>query len=405
MPLVNSLPLAQSGPWSATAPQQALELITTFNTDELLALQQPPNADVGWVDRGSHTSVSTGIVKVVHSMPQSAAMQEFTGGNNRKYHNLDVVAKALKPSARDLSYKIPMVFDVLGNGWKLMSPGEENTLIDFVGITGLGAIYVQSGRVEKARFAADLFYSSLYCTTGGITQTAPKKTSYPQGKSATGIALFSDGTGADGSVGAKHYANPVVATSARFTNVHFGFGAFEANFGASLVTMTQTPNGLYPDITSGARTSDVFGPTTMREKFWRMAVQDLVLTAEQVSSQAVAAAITNPFAYAKTMGITEENFIGTAFGPRTFWTVPHLDNHPYLIQNPTADFWINVDARPGVASWCQLACNSQAWTPIFHMYGPGDPQAMRDREMRWEGDLDGDSQPGDPIRAHMFGSL
>lgn len=405
MPLVNSLPLAVSGPWSSTAPQQALELITTFDTEELLALQIPPVADIAWVERGTHTSVATGIVKVVHQMPQSASMQEFTDGNNRKYHSIDVVAKAIKVSGRDLSYQIPMIWDNIGNGFKLMSKAPDGSLMDFAGINGLGALYVTSGRVEKCRFAADLFYTSMYVTTGGLNLTTPRKTTFPQGLSVNGIALFSDGAGGDGTVGALHYANPTVSTSARFQNVWFGFGSFASNYGASLVKMTVKPNGLFPDITSGARVTDTYGGTAMRDQFWRMAVQQLVIQAQQIGGQAAAAAVSNPYSYAATLGITEENFIGTAFGPRTFWIVPHLDNHPYLVQNPTADFWINVDARPGVGSWAKLACNTKTWTPVFRMYGPGDPTAQRDRMMRWEGDLDGGSEPGDPMRIDMFGSV
>lgn len=405
MPLVSTLPLSLAGPWSSTAPQQTLELITTFDLDEKNALQAPPTADIAWAEVGTHTSVATGIVKVVHTMPQSAAMQEFTNGNNRKYHTLDAVAKAVKTSGRDLSYQIPMIWDNIGNGWKLMSAAPDGSLMDFVGINDLATTYVTSGRVEKCAFAADLFYTSLYATTGGLNLTVPRKTTYPQGLSPIGIALFSDGTGADGTVGALHYANPTVFTSGRFKNVWFGFGSFAQNYGASLVKMTVKPNALFPNITSSARVTDTFGGTAMRDQFWRMAVQNLILQAAQIGPGAVAAATTNPYSYAATMGITEENFLGAAFGPRRFWIVPHLDNHPYLLQNPSADFWINIDARPGVGGWAKLACNSKTWTPTFRMYGAGDPQAQRDRMMRWEGDLDGGSEPGDPGRIDMFGSV
>lgn len=405
MPLVSSLPLAQSGPWSSFVPQQALELITTFNTDELLSFQRPPTADLAWTSRGTHTSVGEGIVKVVHNMPQTASMVEFISGNARKYHHIDVIAKTIKLTPRELSYEIPMIWSQIGNGWKLMSNSVDGTLMEFAGITNLGATYVTSGRVEMGRFAANLFYTSLYATTGGLNLTAPTQTTYPQGLSPLGIALFSDGTGADGTVGAQHYANPTVQTSGRFKNVYFGFGSFAANYGSSLALMTVKPNPLFPDITNAGRVTDTFGPTGMRDQFWRMAIQDLVLQAQQIGGSAVGAATTNPYAYAKTLGITEENFIGAAFGPRTFHIVPHLNNHPYLQQNPTADFWINVDARPDVGSWAQLACNTKTWTPVFRMYGPGDPQAQRNRMMRWEGDLDGGGEPGNPANIDMFGSV
>lgn len=404
MPLVSSLPLTQSGPWSSTAPQQALELITTFNTDEKDALAAPPTKSLAWGEVGTHTSVGTGIVKIVYAMPQSASMQAFVAGD-RKYHTLDAVAKSIKVTGRDLSYKTPMIWDNIGNGWKLMSSSPDGSLMDFVGIQNLAGIYVMSGRVEKCRFAANLFYTSLYATTGGLSLTTPKQTTYPQGASPIGIALFTDGTGADGTVGASHYANPTVMTSARFKNVFFGFGSFATSFGDSLVKMTIKPHALFPDVTTDAVVTDVFGPTTMRKKFWEMMVQNLILQAQTVGGAAVAAATTNPYSYAASLGITEENFIGSAFGPRTFHIVPHLDAHPYMVQNPTADFWINVSAGPTVGAWAKLACNSKMWVPTFRMYGPGDPRAMGDREMRWEGDLDGGSEPGEPGRIDMFGSV
>lgn len=410
MPLVSSLPLATSGPWAAGAPQQGLELITRYNLDELLALALPPNADIRWAaEAGTHTSVGEGIVKIAHSLPQTAAMSAFTGGNNRKYHGFEVVTKALKPSARELSYKIPMIWSSIGNGWALRSQAPDGSLIDFAGITGVANWYVMSGHVERARFAADLFYESIYATTGGLNLTIPNKTTYPQGKSPNGIALFTDGTGADGTTGAQHYANPTVSTSGRYKNVYFGYGAFgQATYANSLVAMTVKPHALFPDITSGAIVTDTFGPTKMRRPFFEMAVQQLVL---QAASSGSVAAVTNPYAYAASLGVTEENFIGSAFGPRKFWIIPHLDSHPYMVTNAAAnsgtgpDFWINVSRGAGIASWCQMACNSKDWTAIFRMYGPGDPQAMRDREMRWEGDLDGAAEPGDPGRVDMFGSV
>jgi hypothetical protein len=146
----------------------------------------------------------------------------------------------------------------------------------------------------------------------------------------------------------------------------------------------------------------------MRDKFFRMMVQDLVLQAASLGND-VAAATTNPYAYAKTQGITEENFIGSAFGPRTFWILPQLDNHPYMVANPTADFWINVSA--GVidgekrGAWANMACNNAQCAPVFRMYGPGDPLAMSRRMMRWEGDLDIGAAAGVPGEIDMFGSL
>ena len=80
--------------------------------------------------------------------------------------------------------------------------------------------------------------------------------------------------------------------------------------------MTTRPSGLYANLTMGAQVTDTIGPTYMRRKFWEMQVQDLVLQAQTLAGGAgVAAAITNPYSYVKTQyGLTEENFIGAAFG-------------------------------------------------------------------------------------------
>jgi len=409
MTLISTLPVTQVGPWSATAPVRALELITTYNLDEHLALLKPPHDDVRWAaEAGTHTSVGVGIIKPAFAMPQSAAMQPFNAENGRRYYGLDVITQTLKPGARDLSYKIPMIWNEIGNGYQLMAGGRPLEIAD---ITGIAELFVMSGAVERAVFAADLFYSSFYATTGGLSSTAPTKLTYPQGAATGGIALFSDGTGAAGSVGDQHYANPTNPKSGRFSTVHFGYGPWSQNtFASSMTLMAKRPHPLFPNITSGQVVTDVFGPTSMRQKFFEMAVQDLVLQAVNMSGQNVAAAVTNPYSFAKANGLTEETFIGNPFGPRRYWAIPHLDNHPYLVQNPTADFWINIARNvPGRAqsavSWCKLACNTKDWTPVFRMYGPGDPIAQRDREMRWEGDLDADSQPGDPMAVDMFGSV
>jgi hypothetical protein len=416
MPLVNALPIAAfpGSPWSASAPQQALELITTWSLDELTALSAPPDPDLAWADVGSNTALGVGIVKFAHALPSSMNFTKFKPGGARDYKTLDVIASRVEVNPYDLSFGIPMIWNEIANGWQLMSQGPNNTLIEFAGVSGLGADYVVAGKAYKCQLVASLFYSGLYATTGGLSVTTPTALAYGGAAlplNPNGIALFSDGTGAEGTAGATHFANPTVASSGRFKNVWFGFGSFESNYGASLVKMTVKPHSTLPNKTSGARVTDTFGPTTMRDKFWRMMVQSLTMQSAEVGGNGVAAATTNPYAEAVARGLSEENFIGTAFGPRRFWILPELDNHPYMVQNPTADFWINVSAgkdpstggaRP---SWAKLASNSKDFVPTFRFYGPGDPRAMSERMMRFEGDLDGGVAGGVPGVVDMFGSV
>src|SRR5512147_276853 len=411
MPLVNALPAPTGNPWSASAPQQALELITVYNLDELTALSAPPNPDLAWADIGTAVGLGMGIVKFAHALPSTMNFERFKPGGTRKYNTVDIITTPVRVNPYDLSFGIPMIWDAIGNGWKLMSQAQDNSLIDFTGITGLGADYTVAGKAYKCQLIASLFYNAMYCTGSGLSLTTPTEFAYggsPQGSAKGGIALFTDGTGAADSVGDRHYSNPTVNSSGRFKNVWSAFGEFKANYGASLTTMTVKPHATLPNRTSGARVRHTFGPTFMREKFWRMMVEDLTLVTSSVSGNGVAAAPSNPFALAKTMGITEDNFVGNAFGPRTFWILPELDNHPYCPTNPGKDMWVNVSAGVGVMTgqprpaWAKLASNNKEFVPLFRFYGPGDPRAMNERMMRFEGDLDGGATGGAPGEIDVF---
>ncbi len=172
--------------------------------------------------------------------------------------------------------------------------------------------------------------------------------------------------------------------------------------------MAMKPHATISNVTSGARVTDVFGPTSMYEKFWQMMVQTLTLQTAEVGGNGVAAATTNPYSQAVAQGMSKENFIGTTFGPHRFWIVPQLDNHPYVVANPGKDFWINISAGPDratglpQASWAQAAGNSKDFVPVFHFYGPGDPRAQGERLMRFEGDLDGGAAGNAPGVVDMF---
>lgn len=410
MPLVNALPINAfpGAPWSSTAPQQALELITTWNLDEQTALTAPPDADLAWAGVGTNTAQGVGIVKFGHALPSTLNFERFKPDGSRTYNTLDVIASKVQVNPYDLNFRVPMIWTEIGNGWQLMSQGQ-NTLVEFVGINGLGADYVVAGKAYKCQLIASLFQAGLYSTA--LSLTAPTALAYggaAMPNNPNGIALFTDGLGAEGTPGAMHYANPTVANSGRFKNVWPAFGTFAANYGASLVKMAVKPHSTLPNKTSGARVTDTFGPPSMYEKFWAMMVQSLTLQTAEVSGNGVAAATTNPYAQAVAQGLSQENFIGTTFGPRTFWILPELESHPYAQANPTKDFWINVSAgkdrstgRPQ-PSWAKLASNSKEFVPTFRFYGPGDPRAMSERAMRFEGDLDGGVAGGAPGVIDMF---
>jgi hypothetical protein len=425
MALRNALPLGAPAPWSATVPQQALELITTWDMDERDALAAPPDPDLAWAEVGTHVAVGSGIVKIPHAMPSSLDFERFKPGGTRNLKSFDAVVTKVQGSPFDLSFGIPMIWDSIGNGYRLMtasSEGGQSTLIDFMGIGGVGAMYVVAGRAYKAQIVGNLLYTGMYCTGSNITMTTPTALAYGgdvQGAASGGIALFTDGTGAANSVGDQQYANPRVSSSARFKNVFSAFGEFSANYGSSLVKMTQTPHATLANKYSGARVTDTVGPSYMRDKFWRMMVQSLTMQTQVVSGTGVAAAASNPYAMAQMLGLTEENFLGqtiqTAFGPRRFWIASEMDNHPYVVANPNTngtgipgDMWMNVSAgsTPGSGqkrpTWAKLICNNKDFVPLFRFYGPGDPRAEHELLMRFEGNLDAGATGGAPGEAQVF---
>lgn len=408
MPLLNAVPIKAfpGNPWSAKTPAQARELITTWDLEELDALKTDPGPDLMWVEKGTKTKVGVGVVKVFSNMPQRMDYQPFRFGGDRVYNSVDVVGTEIKPMPFDLNFAYPMVFDQMGNGYKLMS-STGGGLVDFVGINGMAEQFVIGGRHLKSQLAASIFHLGLYSTA--LALTAPQARTYEQPNNEDGIALFTDGTGADGSGGEMHYSNPTLAGSPRFKNVYPAFGTFATKFGASLAVMAKKPHALLPNVTSGARVTDVFGPTHMRDQFFRMMVSDLVLQAGSGAANVSVAAVTNPYTLAKSMGLDEENFLGTAFGPRRFWILPQLDTHPYVLAHPTdgpdggpADFWINLAAGPKDPPWAYLASNSKDFVPTFHFYGAGDPKAQSERRCRFETDLDGGAAAGNPGVIDMF---
>ncbi len=419
MPLRDALPLGAAAPWSATVPQQALELITTWDMDERDALAAPPNPDLAWAEVGTHTALGSGIVKIPHAVPSSLDFERFRPGDTRNLKTIDAVVTRVQAGPLDLSFGIPMRWNTIGNGYELMSKtneGGQDTLIAFVGISGIGGWYVKAGKAYKCQLLGDLFQSGMYCTGSGISMTTPTKLAYggdAQGAATGGVALFSDGTGAANSVGDQHYSNPRQTGSARFKNVYSGFGEFMANYGRSLVLMTQTPDATLANKYSGAHVTDTIGPSYMRDKMWRMLVSSLTMQTADVSGNGVAAATTNPYAMLQALGITEENFLGqvihTAFGPKRFWIASELDRHPYVLANPNTngsgvpgDFWVNICSAPGRATWAKLACNSKLFVPVFRFYGPGDPLAEHTLMMRFEGNLDAGSAGGAPGEAQVF---
>ena len=375
--------------WASTVSNQIQEIVTTYNAEELDCLGRAPENAIAWANQGTNVSLGVGIVKIPWRLPSSMAYRAFDG--NRVYNNLDVAAPTVRVSPWELSFAWPLVWDQMGNA-SLMSQSADGMLQDFMGANGLAAEVVAGARAYKAQLVATMFYAGY--TSAGLGMTASIKT-VPQPGLPNGNDFFTDGVGAP-----LHYSHPFRADSGRIQNAWPAFGAFAANFGRSLVKMTQKPHPTLPNMTMGLETTDVFGPTFMRDRFWQMAVQSLQLQSASVGGNGVAAGTTGPFAL-DTMGKwNTTNFLGASgFAPVRYWILPQLDNHPYYTANNSAnmttgpnggpaDMWINVCALPDRGSWCHLAGPSREFVPFARLYGAGDPRAQSERKVRMETDLD-----------------
>lgn len=404
MALQSVLPIKNGPSWASTVSDQVQEIVTTYNAEELDSLGQVPETDIAWANAGTLVSLGMGLVKVPVRLPQSMAFKAFNYGGARQYNSLDIAAPAVRVSPFDLNFGWPMVYDALGNA-RLMSETSNGTLEEFMGGGGLAMQVVDAARAYKAQLVATLLYRGL--TSAALSLTADMLT-IPQPGYPNGLPFFTNGTDS-----ASHFAHPFNASSGRFANCFPAFGAFAANFGRSLVKMTQKPHPTLPNMTMGLQVTDVVGPTHMRDRFWTMAIQSLSLQTT-TSPGNIGVASTNPYSAEAFGKYNVSNFLGQQIGASGFaairyWIAPQLDNHPYCLAHASdgpgggpADMWLNICAMPKKGSWCYLAGPSREFVPFSRIYGPGDPTAQSQRRVRMECDLDAGVAGGLYHNADLF---
>jgi hypothetical protein len=407
MALDNALPVpAFPGfQWSSVVSPQVQEIVTTLNTEALDALNTMPEPGIAWADCGSRVTPGVGTVKVPIRLPASMAYSPFVYGGARTYHNIDIAAPVVKVNPWDLSYAWPMIWNEIGNGMKLMSAMPDGSVVDFMGVAGLAGMVVYAARAYKAQLVASLFYKGLTDATIGITAEA---LTIPQPGFPNGLPLFTNGADS-----ANHFAHPFRPDSPRFQNAYPAFGAFASTFIQSLVKMQQVPHPSLPNMTMGLQTTDVIGPTWMRDRFFAMAVQTLSLQTQTIAGIPVGAATSNIMSTELLAKYNANTFIGASgFTPHRYWLAPQLDNHPYFTANSNAnmttgpgggpaDMWINIAGGTPLC-WAELAGPNKEFVPRSHLYGDGDPLSMSQRRVRLETDLDAGVAAGLPHGVQMF---
>lgn len=362
------------------------EIAITFNAEAPDALSKIPEKYVRWADVGTGTTAGFFEGKIPIRLASSTQFQARTAGNDRAYGSLDIAAPVVKTSPFDCNFQWPVQ----------LSQSGIVELANFYGVQGLAAIVASAGKAHKAQLAASLLMAGLTNAALGLTATA---LTIPQPGFPNGLPLFSDG-----STTAMHFAHPLNPASARFKNLYYGVGTFQSYFGQCLVDMTQVPHASQPNMPGGHEVTDVIGGTGMLLKFWQTAIQTLSLQVQSVGGSNVAGATTNIYNpdLIKNMGASQ--FVGASgLAPWRFWIAPQLDAHPYVVANPTKDFWITVsDGGATGVRWAEFMAPSKEFTPIPKLLGDQSEEAVKTGMVRLINDLHAGVAAGLPHGVKMY---
>lgn len=377
MSLANALPVNAFPGFKhyGVVSEAVQEIVTTFNTESLDALNTMPEKNVAWADRGSRVTEGLFEVKIPIRLPSSMVFKPFDG--TRSYNKLDIVAPAVRSGPFDLNFEWPMQIDSSGIA----------QLKEFYGAEGLARQVVQAARYHKAQLIASLIYKGF--TNAALGVTAEVNT-IPQPGFVNGLPLFSDGVAT-----AQHYAHPLNPNSGRFPNLYLNAGKItdQGVFGTMLTNMSQVPHPSYPNMTMGSEVTDIVGPTHMLIPFYQTAIQNLSL---QVSGSNFAATTNIYRPELLEQALQAGAFVGASgLTPWRFWIAPQLDNHPYLAANPGAHMWLAISDKPG-QRWAELVGPNEQFVPVITLFGDGDPQSQRSKQVSMLGDLDAGAAAGLP---------
>lgn len=404
MGLLNILPLPQGPSIAGLAGDQVQEIVTTYNIESLDAVNAAVDKDNLWSFQGTRVTPAIGKVKVPIRFLGQQSFTPFKPGGQRDMGSIDVGAITIPTSMNQLNYAWAMIADETGK-MHLLSVMADGTYEEFYGGAGLAEAIIIGGHDHRANLVASVVYESMTSSSAGLTATmlGIAENGYPNG-----LPLFTNGI-----TSPKHKAHPMRSDSALFetlfepsiTNrVGFIGGAFDSTWLEKMtLAMTQVPHPSRPNRTMGLEVTDIVGPTWMKIPFWRAAVQNLQLQTATVGATGIGAATTNIFNAKLVEEMGADKFIGAGgVAPQRYWTTSLLDNHPYALAHLTdgpgggpAHFCMSIaNMKPGVQNWCELAARDKDFTPFVHFYGPGDPRAMSERQVRLLGDLDAGARPG-----------
>ncbi len=329
------------------------ELAVTFNLEALDALQSTPEEDLGWADIcGVTPAVFRG--KVPLDLTALDGFEPFDG--ERRYKQVDVVAiqSDVNPWQRNLEW--PISYDASGN----------LQLQQIYNATSWAQAMINAARVMKARLAASVFMQGTPSTAKALVYA---------GNSIPGASKSLFNT--------SHYANPLDANSATFSNYQAAAGTFSpTTYATTRKNMRTIPSPTSTVETLGLQVTDIIGPSHMEEPFRQVALSQLYLQAGTGGASGSVAAPTNIYAQGTT--------------PCRFWVAPQLDGDPYVVANPGSHMWIAVSRRRPGARPIEMVAPTKDFTPRLQLLGDGTEEARKTRKIRLLGDLDAGAAAGLP---------
>jgi hypothetical protein len=391
-----------------------IEAATIFNTEGLDSLSGIPERALQWAEHG--VRVTGGIMAGQAKIPvRLSPLHGFEPKSNvRTFNQVLLAAITAQVNPYDLNYEWPL-------------PLQGSPVEKLYGFEGLAGDILSAARAMKPDVVASLLYEGFYSVaisaTYGASGANGNARTIAQPGQPTGLPLFSGGAASDGLtlITAKHYANPLLAGSARFSNLYYGIGKItdmacarttsgdaagqmstsDPVFGTMLTRMSQVPHPSKLNMTMGLDVTHIVGPTWMKIPFLQAAIQELSL---QVGGSTYAAATSNIFNLKKLRdsGQADQFFGPNGFTPWQFHIAPQLDAHPYALANAGKQFWFAISTTRPNLCWAELAAPTKEFTPRIVLMGENTENAQMHNKIQLLGDMAAGGACGLPHSIAMF---
>jgi hypothetical protein len=361
-------------------------LVTQFNAEGLNALNTFPPENVAWANIGTRVTPGMFTAQIPVALTALLSYAEFTGGE-RFYHDAAVAAVSVKAGPFDLNAQYDIRFVQAGIG----------ELVNYHGLNNLPANMINLARAHKANMLASLIMRGFTNSALGVTATAKTlaQPNYPNG-----LPLFLDGVAESA---AQHFANPLDGSSATFKNFFTAVGKLDEGdvFDDMLVSMNNVPHPTIANMTLGLGVTDIIGPTSMLKAFKSCAVRSLSLQTTTFSGTDLAAATSN-IRTNDALLKAAQSITAAGINPIRYHIAPQLNQHPYVVANPTKQMWIAVSQTVPGAAWAEFLGPSKDFTPRITILGDGSEEAAKYRKVRIISDLDAGVAAGLPHFVQMY---